>query len=243
MNKNWPQRDKGEARRGVSGRNIAVAIVVVVAIGGGLFWGVRSYFEMWRHIMPSTHSGASTSMAPYDVVLRVASKGGVPLDESTPPMEWILRLPRAYVTRELGDNGVTYRRFIEGGDNYFVDFQINVSADGQTFIPTAGRKREDQKVRSMIFHLRNVEAIPSIRSFESCIPQHLQNTILEPRGDKTWDNEECIDRDLRCRIRMQVDGWKVDLAVTKDLYSSPENACRLARKFLDSYTVKRDDVR
>ena len=69
-------------------------------------------------------------------------------------MEWKLRLPRTYVTRWLGTNGVTYRRTDGGGDHYFVDFQINVSEDGKTFIPTAGKPREQQKVRSIIFDLR-----------------------------------------------------------------------------------------
>ena len=218
-------------------------LIIALVLSAGVFWWVQSYTTLWRHIMPGNSGRASLSTRPHDVILRVASKGGKLLDESLPPMEWKLRLPRTYVTRWLGTNGVTYRRTDGGGDEYFVSFQIKVSDGGDVFIPTAGLAAKDQKVRSIIFRMRNIEAIPSIRSYESCIPQHLEETILEPRGDKMWNNVECIDRDLRCRIRTQVDGWRVDLAVTKDLYSNPENTCRLAKQFLNQYTLKRDDIR
>ena len=101
-----------------------------------------------------------------------------------------------------------------------------------------GCPEERQKTRSIIFDLDNKEAIPSIRSYKSCIPQHLMQTILEPRGDKMWRNMECIDRDLRCWIRIQIDGWKVDLFVTKDLYSNAKTLAGLAKQFLDSYTIE-----
>ena len=224
-------------------RLLGLAVAVIVFTAAGAAWLVYSISDLANRIMPGFNMQVSTSMEPYDVVLRAATKGGKLLDSSARPMEWAIRLPRTYVTSELGDNGATYRRTSGGGDEYFLDFQVNISADGQTFVPTAGRPPEDQKVRSMIFHIRNAEAIPSIRNYESCVPQHLRNTILERRGSKLWRNEECTDRGLRCQVWTHVDGWMVNLAVTKDLYADPGNACRLARKFLDTYTVKRDDVR
>jgi hypothetical protein len=222
-------------------RFAALALLAVVL--GGLIWWVQSYRELWCHIMPGPTSQVTSSTAPYEVVLRVASKSGKLLNESVPPMEWVLHVPRTYVTRELGKNGVAYRRAIGGGDEYFVDFQANVSADGKTFSPTAGRPANEQIVRSMIFDMRNIEAAPAIRNFDSCVPQHMRKAVFAARGYPNSYGGNCYDRDLRCEISMQVDGWEVDLAVTRDLYADPENACRLARRFLDAYTVRRDDIR
>jgi hypothetical protein len=243
MKTDLPSKQTNDAQKSTRRPKLLIVMVAFLAIGSGLLWIVQNYLELWRHIMPGSSSMVTTSMESYDVVLRVASKGGKLLDESAASKEWTLRLPRAYVTRELGTNGVVYRRTNGGGDEYFLDFQTNISEDGQTIIPTAGRTAKEQKVRSLIFDVSNREAIPSIRNYESCVPQHLQKTILEPRGDKMWKNIDCIERDLRCQIRMQVDGWKVDLAVTKELYVNPDSTCQLARQFLDKYTIKRDDIR
>lgn len=193
--------------------------------------------------MPGLSSRGSLSTRPHDVTLRVASKAGKLLDESAPPMEWALRLPRTYVTREFGTKGAVYRRNIEGGDFYTVSFQALFSEDGKTFTPTAGKPRNEQFIRSMILKLRNREATPEIRSFDACVPDHLRKVILEARGFKSVFNGNCYERDRRCLIDMHMDGWDVDLTVSRELYASPEVACGLARKFLQQYTLRRDDIR
>ena len=217
--------------------------IIALLFCAGIVWWAQVYNDLWRHIMPGTFTRLSTSSARYDITLRVASKGGKLLDEGVPPMEWKLRLPRKFVTSEIGTNGVTYRRTPGGGDEYFVDFQVLVSEDGKTFIPTAGKSPKEQRVRSMIFHMRNKSAIPAIRDHVSCVPEHMRKIILEAKGFKPSFNGNCYEQSLRCTIDMHVDGWDIDLAVTKELYATPEIACGLARQFLQEHTVKRDDIR
>jgi hypothetical protein len=207
-------------------------LIIALLLSAGVFWWVQSYSTLWRHIMPGISSRGSLSTKPYNVTLRVASKAGKLLDESASPMEWALRLPRTYVTREFGTKGAVYRRKIKGGDFYTVSFQTLVSEDGKTFIPTA-----------MILKIRNREATPEIRSFDACVPDHMRKVILEARGFKSIFNGYCYERDRRCLIDMHMDGWDVDLVVSKELYATPEVTCGLARQFLQQYTVRRDDIR
>ncbi|MCX7347218.1 MAG: hypothetical protein NTU78_16060, partial [Alphaproteobacteria bacterium] len=184
----------------------------------------------------------TSSMDPHDVVFRILPRKREGRDSPTEPWAWHLRPPSAFVTREFGTNGVVQRSSVRG-DGFWVDIQAIVSPDNKTLTPTAGQPPEKQVVRSIIMHLSNSSALGSIRKIEgSCVPQHLKGTILGARGDKVWRDEPCYDQRLRCRISMDADGWRVDLAATKDLYADPENVCRLARNFLDTYTVRRDRI-
>jgi hypothetical protein len=221
---------------------LAFAATILVIVGG-LTWLYRSYSELRRHITPGSNVHLTTSTEPYDVVFRAAIKGGLVLDKSAPPMEWRLRLPRTYVTMEDGENGAVNRWSRDGKDEYFVDFDANLAADGKSLVPSVGKPHDELIKNSFIFHLSNDEAIREIRNYEGCVPSSLEKDVLGPRGFVGAHNQQCYDQILRCTIYMHADGWNIDLAVTKDLYSQPAKTCQLAHEFLDKYTVKRDDIR
>lgn len=235
-----PAKDE-PARPKAKGLRASLIVLGVVLVG--LAWFIHSLANTLHHIMPGYSGGISTSMEPRDYVFRRMPDGGKSEERERQPLEWHLRLPRAFVTRDNGRSGVVYRGKLKGGDEFFLTTQTLVNLDGKTFTPTAGQPPEKQMIRSLVISLENTAALGSLRRFKaSCVPQHLRGTILNSRGKTVWRDLPCSERDLRCKISTHMDGWNVEIAATKDLYADPENVCRLARNFLDTYTVRRDRI-
>ena len=222
----------------------ALAAAFGLAALVALFWLFGALSDTFRHIMPGEANMASTSMEPYDLYFRTNYKSFKPLALSSKPMEWHLRIPRAYVTRQLGSNGaIELLGKVEGNGNFFLDLQANLDSTGESFVPSVTLQPDQNKKYSLFFHLINTGAPKAISAYGSCVPQHLEKEIMGPRGFAGASNTECTSRDLRCKIHIHSDGWHVDLAVTHELYANPERACALAHQFLDKYTVSRDDIR
>lgn len=220
-------------------RIIAWSCVLALLLVGAYFWVTTNKELMWALTRGSVNR-TSTSTAPYEVALRLARKDGVPFAEGVPPKEWILNLPRTYVTSEMGKNGSVFRT---DERQFFVDMDINVEPDGKSFTPSVGKPRDQLIVRSMLLRLRNDEANPKIGKNDLCVPGNKEKEILGPLGYIGARNNPCKDSDLRCTINMQMSGWFVQMGVTKDLYFNPDQTCESARRFLDQYTVRRDDLR
>jgi hypothetical protein len=216
-----------------------IAAMVLVAPAAGAYWWVTSNKELMWALTRGSVNKTSSSTAPYEVALRLARKDGIPFADGVPAKEWILRLPRTFVTREMGANGSIFRT---DERQYFVDIDLNVEADGQSFKPSVGQTSDQLVIRSLQLSLRNDDALKPIRQYNLCVPQDKNEEILRPHGEYGY-NRVCSDRDLRCQIDMHVDGWWLNVAVTQDLYANPDKACALARKFLDQHTVKRDELR
>jgi hypothetical protein len=217
-----------------------MAAMVLIALAVGAYWWVTSNKELMWALTRGSVNKTSSSTAPYDVALRIAHKAGIPFGDDVPAKEWILRLPRNYVTREMGKNGSVFRM---ADNRYFVTLQTNVATDGQAFTPSVGKPADQLIIRSMFIHLQNDEANELIAKNDLCVPSNKEKDILGPLGYTGARNNPCGESILRCTIQMQLNGWSVELGVTKDLYVDPNQACALARKFLDQYTVKRDELR
>jgi hypothetical protein len=235
-----PPKD-GPARPKAKGLTASLIVLGVVLVG--LAWFIHSLANTLHHIMPGYSGGISTSMEPRDYVFRRMPDGSKSEESERQPLEWHLRLPRAFVTDENGKSGVVNKGALRGGDAFFLTAQMLVSPDGKTFVPTAGQPPERQMERSLVVHLSNESAIQSIRKFAgSCVPQNQMGTILSSRGDNVWRDIPCYDQELRCSVWMDVDGWRIQFAATKDLYANPDHACGLVREFLNSHTSKRDRI-
>ena len=117
-----------------------------------------------------------------------------------------------------------------------------VSSDGETLVAKTTVPRKDQRTRSLLFHIANKEANRGFKAIGGCVPQERWNEALSKVGPAGNYEDPCTERDFRCRIEVPVDGWDVTVSVTRDLYSSPDHICGLARQFLDRYTVKRDNI-
>jgi hypothetical protein len=219
-----------------------IAAMVLVALAAGAYWWVTSNKELMWALTRGVVNKTSGSTAPYEVALRMARKGGIPFEDGVPAKEWILKIPRTYVTSEIGTNGFVFRTD-EEERRYFVSFDLNVEPDGKSFTSSFGKPRDRVHNRSMLFNLQNDEANNLIAENDLCVPDSKEKDILGPLGYIGARNNPCSEYAARCPIRMQLNGWSVQLAVSKDLYANPDKACALARKFLDQYTIKRDDLR
>jgi flagellar basal body-associated protein FliL len=219
-----------------------MAAMVLIALAVGAYWWVTSNKELMWALTRGSVNKTSSNTAPYEVALRLAQKDGIPFVDGIPAKEWILRLPRTFVTREIGTNGFVFWK-TEEERRYFVFIDLNVEPNGEVFTTSVGRSRDRLISRSMLFNLRNDEANPKIAKHDLCVPDNREKDILGPLGYIGASNNPCSEYIPRCPIRMQMSGWSVDLAVSKDLYSNPDQACALARKFLDKYTVIRDELR
>jgi hypothetical protein len=220
-----------------------IAAMVLVAPAAGAYWWVTSNKELVWALTRGDVNKTSSSTRPYEIGLRVGNKGNILFEEGTPPKEWILHLPRNYVTREHGSNGDVEIPNDDGESYFSVNLDVNVDPEKQTFTPSVGKTRDQLKTRSMIFSLRNHEALDLIADNDLCVPRNKEKDILGPLGYIGARNNPCHEAMLYCRISMHMNGWYAELGVTRDLYENPEKACALARKFLDQYTIKRDELR
>ncbi len=178
-------------------------------MGIGFFvWFFAALSDTLHHIMPGGANMASTSMEPYDLYFRTNYKNFQPLPESAKPMEWHLRLPRAFVTIQRGSNGsVNLLSKSESSGELFVDLNTNLDATGESFVPSTTLVPELTRKNSIIFFLKNQEAVVSVAHFDSCIPETKQGDILKSRGLSYVSNTQCSDRLLRCSIIcIQMDG-------------------------------------
>jgi hypothetical protein len=222
---------------------LALAGACAVAAIAGLVWLFGALSDTFNHIMPGSANMASTSMEPYDLYFRTNYKSFKPLAPSAKPMEWHLRLPRAFVTVQHGSNGAVDLLGVVKSDHLFVDLDANLDSSGKVFVPSATLSADNIRKNSIIFFLKNQEAETEIANYDSCIPETKQGDIFKSRGRPTWSNQECSERFLRCTIFMHTDGWYIELGVTHDLFANTEKTCTLAHQFLDKYTVTRDDIR
>ena len=76
-------------------------------------------------------------------------------------------------------------------------------------------------------------------------PEERVNEALSKDSATISEYEDpCTDRDFsmpdRQDFRLMVGMWL--FRSTRDLYSSPDHICRIARQFLDRYTMKRDNA-
>jgi hypothetical protein len=219
-----------------------IATAVLVTMAAGAYRWVTSNRELMWALTRGSVNKTSSSIAPYEVALRLARKGGIPFEDGVPAKEWILKIPRAYVTSEIGTNGFVFRSDKEER-RYFVNLDLNVESDGKSFTPASGKPRDRVHNRSMLFNLRNDEANNLIAENDLCVPDSKEKDILGPLGYIGARNNPCSEYAARCPIRMQLNGWSVQLAVSKDFYSKPDEACATARAFLNQYTVKREELR
>jgi hypothetical protein len=225
-------------RKGVS----LIAAIGLVALAVGAYWWVTSNKELMWALTRGSANKTSSSTEPYEVALRIASRNGLPFPEGEKTREWILRIPRTFVTRENGTNGVVDQSAGSDEDYYSTSIALNVDEDGISFTPSVGKTRDQLVLRSIIVRLRNAEASIPLRTFDLCVPQDKDEEILKSFGYRGY-SRSCSDIDLRCEIATHIDGWWLNIAVTQDLYANPNQACAFARMFLDQHTIKRDDLR
>jgi hypothetical protein len=220
----------GEKRWSVIGILLACSVIIAA------FAAFQGFFESWNQLaMRISRSGTnvspSTSMDIYKVNLRYqmpAQQAG----ETSKLLQWELDVPRAYVFDENGENGDAYVPGRGAETQYALTLSIRADETLTKFTPDALSKQGGNGVRDFLLVFGNY---PSSLSDKKIVLGDL--CVRVDRGPSF-----CTSRDYRCSIDFQLDGWVVRAHVTKDLYQRPEEACAMGKRFLQQYTMKRDDA-
>ena len=219
---------------------LGVCAAILFAIG--LVWLWNAYWRTMASIMPGLNDSPSTSMEPHELTLFTSYKGQKPLPKDAPPLEWRLRLPRAFLRSEIGEADDVYYTTFDCCD-HFIHLNALLEPDGVTLSPAILAPYDQRRKRGVAIALANIGQIAEITSGDNCVTGDDFKSFMEQRGNTIDWRRTCDPRDQRCAIYTHLDGWYVVLAVARDLYSEPRKLCEIARSFLVKHTVKRDIAR
>ncbi len=213
-------------------------------VGGYLV--LAKYAELMQRIWPSAAFAPSTSKAPYELRFRNSVRNELAGAKTGEVGEWVLAPPRAFLLDAVGTNGATRSRVSSStmkSNSYYAVYLEAILLEDGTIVPKTTVPKDQQRRRSLLFHINNAGANSGFKLAGGCVPQERANAALRLVGPTdSGDGFPCTDRDFRCEIVMPMDGWNVEVSATHDLYGQPDRVCAIARQFLDRYTVKRDNI-
>jgi hypothetical protein len=195
------------------------------------FFGAWNQFAM-RITGSGTNASPSTSMELYRVNLRyqIPAKR---IGETSKLLQWELDVPRAYVFDENGRNGTVFESDRSAETQYAVVFHIRADETLTKFAPDTLSKQGGNGVRDILLVLGNY---PSSLADKKIVLGNLC-VVVDARPS------DCTSRDYRCSIDFQLDEWVVRANVTQDLFKRPDEACSMGKRFLQQFTITRDDAR
>ena len=195
-------------------------------------------------------STPSRSMEPYEIVLRTTFGGGKKLPADAKPYEWRLILPRAFMNVEIGANGGVNRGNSDKGswwfeaksEDFFVFLNTVVNLKSNEVNPEIFAEKKDVDTQGMTIELGNSGLFPDTIESDYCIRDDDYDPSLIKSGYPTsW--RRCDPSTPRCSINTSIDGWDIQLIVSREIYNKPKEACAAAQRFLAAHTVQRDNVR
>lgn len=216
-----------------------VIFALVLFAGMWLFSGLSRTLDS---IFPTT-SDASTSLEPYEIALRSRQLNYKQLPDDVAPVEWIIKLPRAFVVKEFGSNGVASDAGKEG-TYYSVNIHGVASKDRKTAEPAMLVYNKAVEKDFIGIKLHNSSNEPEIRKNNLCITQvDLSVMTATTNGtDEPYIPKLCGKGNPRCLIETHYQGWGMRILVAQDSewYRKPVQACTFAKDFLKQHTIKID---
>ena len=221
-------------------RTTIIAVMVIVVVGViGVFIALGNALN---HIMPSSNISISTSMEPYELDFLTNIHNNIELPKDAPSLQWKLNVPRAFLVNTIGKNGAA-----QGGSGAYNLFIANMDAiilpDSSGLSPAVLEPRNKPVTRFVGINIYNQSADPHIRGFDACVTGDDYKKVVEAHGARNEHDKRCSQLENRCGIYSHLDGWNVEMTVTRDIYSDSENVCRVVKAFLNKHTVHRDDMR
>jgi hypothetical protein len=209
------------------GRKRSIFALLTVAILLCVFVSIfHNTLNLFNHIMPSAGVARSSSMLPYEIVLRTKVWDEEAKKLSDQFVEWKLAVPRAYLIDEDGDNGAVRQGARMELGNYHSALELLVDSGDNSVSPTIELKPSPYDDNTIQIGLINQGASPEVTDGDVC------------RKTAAF----CHSKSKRCGIEMQIDGWIVGAAATLGLYGQPEKVCLIVKKFLNAYTTKRENL-
>lgn len=215
---------------------VVMPVIGCIVLAGAAYGLNRLYLSWNRLSMNMTMSGSnispSKSMEPYKVSLRYQLPEPK-VGESPSLLQWELDVPRAYLLDENGTNGSVYVPGRGADTQYALTLRIRADESLTKFTPDTLSAEGRNGVRDTLLIFSN---FPS-----SLNDNHIvEGDLCVRQADQLTG---CTAQDYRCPIDFQVDGWVVRAQVTKDLYLRPLDTCSMGKRFLNQFTIKRDNAR
>lgn len=234
-------------------RVILVLGAALMAVLMALLWMSAGITSLTASLFGSRMT-ASVSMEPYEIVLRTAFKGEKRAPPAADPNEWRLVLPRAFMVSEIGTNGAVYRANdgknnpwwlgifgMRRGDDFFVFLDTVVDPAAASLSPAVFAPIEALGDRFLGIHLTNSGTFPPVIADNYCFRQDdYDPALMAKSAPMQWGN--CRTDQPRCQVATALDGWDIDLIVSRAMYDQPKKVCAVARHFLSEHTIRRDDV-
>jgi hypothetical protein len=216
---------------------VILATATVLALLSVGYWFVKEAADTLSHISPGRSLSRSSSMEPYELSFRLASKSGV-------VNEWNLAVPRAFVVDETGQNGAV-APWTGTNTGYFSASIVLLQAGNGQFVPEAfvaeGDRSRHAKMKRIVVFLGNTDTERWIYKNDICVPQHQLGDVARQYGSKER-NSPCLEQSNACTISTQLNGWAIGIGATKDLYANPQFVCATVKSFLNAHTTHRDRI-
>lgn len=218
--------------------------IVIAVVWLSIAWGLVSLWsDFWNtmgSIVPGSRDRLSTSMEPIDLSLKSNIRGRKYLPEGAEPIEWDLRLPRAFVRLEIGSNDNILGTGKNNCCEHFVHFYAVYDEQSGALTPATLSTPEQRRDMGMDISIDNHQARSELVPEENCIRTDDLVAFVRRRNGIINDDRSCPKGSVFCSIYSHVDGWNTEYRVPIKLYEQAGKVCSASRKFLDQYTVKRD---
>jgi hypothetical protein len=205
----------------------------------GIYWVMNGLVRTLGAISPGA-TEVSTSLEPYEIALRAQEVNYKPLRKDAPPVEWIIKIPRAFVVKEFGINGDPYNSDGEGSF-YSVYLDGVIGKDKTAITPAVLASNKSVKNSFMRIKLENTVSLREIFDSDLCIDQDDLNEMIKKAGG-SGPVAPFTYCGTKCTIETHYRGWEMRITVAKDSewHRNPQQACTIAKDFLIRNTVKID---
>jgi hypothetical protein len=217
-------------------------ITVGIIFVSGAIWLFTALTGALNHIIPGPSISASTSMEPYELDFVNGFHKGELLPKDGPQLEWRLSVPRAFLIDLGGKNGIS-QRGLESPNFFRADMHAVILPDNSGLSPAFLEVNSKPIKRFVAINIYNQSADPNLWTTDACLPDDNYKKFMELHGAKDEHDRRCLPQESSCDIYSHLDGWYVQMTVTRDLYANPESVCRVVKTFLNAHTVHRDDLR
>jgi hypothetical protein len=222
-----------------------VAFLLVSACGALL---VSMGIARMNRLLFGVERMPSTSMEPYDIVLRRAGKAQDGQGAGEHASEWRLTVPRAFVDQQVGENGATsgpdigeawWSDFSDEENSFYVSLGSVVDPASARLAPSILAEPPRLKDEYMSITLSNRSMFPAVVAADYCIrDDDYDPAVMQAGAPVRW--KQCAAATPRCDIHTTFEGWDIRLGVSRAIYERPQDACTAARRFLLEKTVRHD---
>lgn len=225
-----------------SAKFLIIGMVLAIALALAVYALWNGYWRTMASIIPGIRDTPSMSIAPIELMLLTRYKGIKPIAEDAPPLAWTLTMPRAYLKSEIGSAGSVYKYSTDCCD-HFINLDAVYDPVSKVLSPAILASHEAWVQGAVVISLTNIGQLQEITSGNYCVRGDDFKAFMEQRGNHIDWRRACDPTAQLCRLHTHLDGWRIDLAVSRNFYKAPQDICAATLEFLNIKTTKRDDAR